>query len=277
MKRYIFLSLLFIFSTSCVDVIDVDLPTETPRLVIEASLDWEKGTVGNVQHIKLSLSTPYFETTIPSVENALVTVIKNDDNTNFDFAHQNNGIYTTNSFIPQIGQSYTLTVLYNNETYTATETLLTVPEITNVYQSTEDGFDEELTEINVTFNDPAEKEDQYLMKFTKQNDDIPPVFGSFDDEFRNGNEITIFYERDDEDSEHQNFEVGDVIDIDFHAISKQYYDYMSLLLEQSEEGSPFSTVPVPFRGNCINLTNADNYAHGYFRVTEVEKRSYTIQ
>ena len=275
MKQYIFLSFLFIFSTSCVDVIDVDVPTETPRLVIEASLDWEKGTVGNVQNIKLSLSRPFFEITIPSVENAVVTVVKNDDNTTFTFAHQNDGIYTTNNFIPQIGQSYTLTVLYNNETYTATETLSAVPEITSVYQSIEGGFDEELIEISVTFNDPVE-ENNYLMKFTKQNDDVFPVFYSFDDEFRNGNEITIFYERDIEDSQHQNFEVGDIININFHAISKRYYNYMSLLLKQFEEGSPFSTVPVPL-GNCINSTDSNKYPYGYFRVTQVERRTYTLQ
>ena len=51
--KYILLTLSIHF-ISCNDVIDVDVPTATPRLVIEASLDWEKGTVGNEQTIKLS-------------------------------------------------------------------------------------------------------------------------------------------------------------------------------------------------------------------------------
>lgn len=61
-------------------VIDVDVQTGPSRLVIEASLDWEKGTTGSNQIIKLSKSTPYFDTTTnTSVTNASVRVI-NDDN-----------------------------------------------------------------------------------------------------------------------------------------------------------------------------------------------------
>ena len=48
--------------SSCTDVIEVEVPTEAPRLVIEASINWEKETVGNNQTIKLSRSTPYFDT-----------------------------------------------------------------------------------------------------------------------------------------------------------------------------------------------------------------------
>ena len=47
--------------TSCTDVIDVDVPTAPPRLVIEASIDWQKGTSGNFQRVRLSTSTPFFE------------------------------------------------------------------------------------------------------------------------------------------------------------------------------------------------------------------------
>jgi len=46
------LSLIF---TSCTEVIDVEVPEAESRLVIEASLDWEKGTIGNNQTITLSI------------------------------------------------------------------------------------------------------------------------------------------------------------------------------------------------------------------------------
>ena len=51
MKNYIkgLLILTGIVFASCEDVIDVDVNNAEPRLVIEASLDWEKGTAGNGQ------------------------------------------------------------------------------------------------------------------------------------------------------------------------------------------------------------------------------------
>ena len=64
MKNYIksLILMTFVVFASCEDVIDVDLDNVEPRLVIEASLDWEKGTAGNEQTINLSMSTPYFNT-----------------------------------------------------------------------------------------------------------------------------------------------------------------------------------------------------------------------
>ena len=58
--------LLFLVTTSCEDAIEVNAPTENPRLVIDASINWFKGTIGNEQEIKLSLTTPYFENSVPT-------------------------------------------------------------------------------------------------------------------------------------------------------------------------------------------------------------------
>ena len=79
---------------SCDDKIDVDVPEAAPRLVIEASLDWEKGTTGNNQTIKLSTSTPYFNTTLnTSVIGASVKVTNTDSNAVYNFVDQNDGNY----------------------------------------------------------------------------------------------------------------------------------------------------------------------------------------
>jgi hypothetical protein len=42
-----------VFFSACEDVIEVDLDTASPKLVIDAALKWEKGTVGNQQTITL--------------------------------------------------------------------------------------------------------------------------------------------------------------------------------------------------------------------------------
>ena len=64
MKRILnsILLITVLFFNACTDVIDVEVPTEETKLVIEASINWEKGTSGSDQTIYLSKSTPFFET-----------------------------------------------------------------------------------------------------------------------------------------------------------------------------------------------------------------------
>ena len=52
MKKIIYILLISLSFASCEDVIDVDLDSAEPRLVIDGSLNWIKGTNGNSQFIK---------------------------------------------------------------------------------------------------------------------------------------------------------------------------------------------------------------------------------
>jgi hypothetical protein len=280
MKTYLRLAVaaLIVIFTSCTDVIDLEVQTAPTRLTIEASLDWEKGTLGNVQTIKLSISTPYYDnTTVTAVSGAAVKVTNNTDGSEFVFEDMNNGEYTTSSFVPVIGESYTLQVLYKGETYAATETLMSVVDISELSQSREDGFDDEVMEINIAFMDPQSEENYYLIKLKERGDLLVELF-DVEDEFANGNEITLFYEKqEDKDTNTKEFETGDIVDVELLGISKAYYDYIGILISQSEPSGPFGTTPVALRGNCANLTKPDNYAFGYFRLTEVVKKSYTFE
>ena len=265
--------------TSCEDVIDVDVQEATTRLVIEASLDWEKGTTGNNQTIKLSKSTPYFDAnTNVSVTNASVKVTNNNSAEEFVFTHQSNGLYTTTQFVPVINDSYTLEVIYDGETFTANETLTPVTDITEITQSIEDGFEDDVLEFNVIFTDPEDEENYYLFK-TQRRGDLLPELEDGDDEFVNGNEITWWFEKqEDEDTDKiEEYKPGDIVDISFFGISEAYFNYIRILIEQSEGAGLFSSTPVPLRGNCVNITTPGNYAYGYFRVTQVVKTSYTFQ
>ncbi len=276
------LTLLLLFAlgfSSCTDVIEVDVPTAPPRLVIEASIDWQKGTSGNFQSIRLSSSTPFFDNLQESpVTGASVKITNEIDGTEFLFQDENDGTYTTASFLPVVGDSYTLQVEYEGETYTASETMTPVVEIDSVFQSVDNGFDQNALEVNVLFTDPANVPNFYLAKFLRQGDLFPTLF-DIKDEFTDGNQIKIIYERiDNEDTGEKEFEPGDIIEIDLNGISSTYYDFMRLLIEQSgNSGNLFSTIPAEIRGNCINVTDPEHYPYGYFRLTEVDKTVYTFQ
>ena len=281
MKNYIYKILLSLslLLASCTDVIDIEVPEAAPRLVVEASMDWIKGSSGSQQTIKLSTSTPFFDNLVENpVKGAIVKVINDTDSREVIFTDQNNGNYTTNEFVPVMDQSYTLEILYDNEIYRASETMTPVTDITTVFQSRENGFDKEALEVNIEFNDPKEIKNFYLAKFQRRGDLLQTLF-DVKDEFTDGNKMSIFYEKiNNDDTGETEFVPGDIVDIDLNGISEQYYNYIKLLIQQSGGvGGPFSTTPAEIKGNCININSPENYAFGYFRLSEVDKKVYTFE
>ncbi|MEC7262171.1 MAG: DUF4249 domain-containing protein [Bacteroidota bacterium] len=277
MKQFInsLLILSIIPILSCTDVIDVEVPQGPTRLVIEASLDWEKGTAGNEQTIRLSKSTPYFDSNafVPA-EGAQVSVTNLSSSVTYIFTDQGDGEYRTSSFEPVMGQSYSLTIQYDGEIYNAFETMTPVTNIIDIYQSREDGFDDEALEAHILFNDPDEESNNYLFKF-KRAGDLLPVLEAGDDKFINGNQIDWWYEiMEDEDQNVVPFEPGDILDINMYGISRPYYDYIKVMISQMGNSGPFTPVPAAVKGNCINRTNPENFPYGYFRLSEMVKERY---
>ncbi len=255
---------------SCEDVIDVELENAKPRLVIDASLNWIKGTSGNAQSIQLSLTTPYFSNEIVPATGAIVSVSNN--NTTYPFIEEGEtGIYKTGTFQPQLNASYTLNIEYNNETYTATTVLKPVVPIDYIEQKNDGGFAGDEIEIKAFYNDPVETEDFYLFEFVLfDNNKIS--LEVYDDEFTNGNEIFAFFS----DS---SLNPGDEITIRNYGITQRTFEYFNLLLQQTDDeaGDPFQTQPATLRGNCINQTNPDNFPLGYFKASETDVFTYTVQ
>ncbi|MCX7552225.1 DUF4249 domain-containing protein [Xanthomarina sp. F2636L] len=269
-QKFIIVVVLLVSFFSCEDVIDVDVPTSEPRLVIDASINWFKGTTGNEQFIKLTLTAPYFDDGVPPANNALVTV-EDQNNNVFEFIEdENSGYYYNNNFITEINGVYNLTIVYENETYIGTETLLAVPEIEFVEQNLEGGITGEDTEIKAYFTDPANEENYYFFEFIP-NTPVIPTLDTFKDEFVNGNQVFGFYVEEE-------LNPGDEVLIKNHGVSKRFYEFMYVLLQQTgSAGGPFETQPATVRGNCMNITNPENYPFGYFRLSEVSQVNYVIQ
>ena len=271
MKKIVYTLILIFALTSCEEVIDVELPTSEPRLVIDASINWLMGSQGNEQEIRLSLSAPYFNTEIPPASGAQV-IITDSNNNIFQFSEiANSGIYRNSSFIPILNESYELTIVYEGDTYTATETLKSVSELEYVEQKDDGGFSNEETEFKAFFTDPENEENYYFFEFITDIAAIPSL-EVYRDEFVNGNQIFGFYSDED-------IEPGDVLTIRNYGVSQRFYDFMFILLQQNSEegGGPFETQPATVRGNCINQTNTENFPLGYFRLSEVDEFIYIVE
>ena len=275
MKKYhiILISALLLsaFFVSCEDVIDVDLDNAAPRLVVDASIQWPKGTAGNLQKIKLTTSTGYFDSNIPTVSGATV-YIKNSSGTTFDFLETTPGTgeYVCSTFVPVVDELYTLTVIANGQTLTASETLKATPPIDKIEQDTKPGFEgEDVIEVRTYFTDSALTDDFYMVRYKSSRLAIPQ-FDITDDEFFQGNQVFGLY-RDDE------LKAGDVLEISLSRISERYNNYMTILTEMANGGGPFSAPPAALRGNIINTASPDNYVFGYFTLSGTNSATYTIQ
>ncbi len=260
--------------------IDVKLTDGKPRLVIEALINWEKGTTGNDQTILLSKSSSFFETQDRIPATGATISIENETGSIFTFTENTPGTYTTSNFEPILNMEYTLSITYEGEEIRATETLIPVPEIGEITQDIVEILGEEIPEVTFKIQDTPNEENFYFLEVFP---DFQPEKETdfFDDEFTDGNEIEVTFSSEYEnpdDEEIREFKIGDVIEISILGISEQFFNYYDIITEQSNpEGGPFSLPPAQANGNCINITNPENRPLGYFRLSEVSRESYTYQ
>ena len=270
--KNIFYILVLLSLVSCEDVIDLNLSTAKPKLVIDASIKWQKGTLGNEQKIKLSTTTGFYSNVIPKVSGATV-FITNSSNDIFNFVESTTSIgeYICTDFVPAINENYTLTVVVNGETYTASEKLLPTPDIVRIEQKTVEGFSGEEFQVKYFYQDNGQENNYYLIGF-KYSGVVATEFAALSDEFFQGNEMFGFYTNEDLKS-------GDELFMSLQGISSRYFNYMDKIISISGSagGSPFSTPPATVKGNIINQTNSQNFPLGYFNLSEIDARTYILE
>lgn len=269
--KYISIIALTLSVLSCEKVVDVDLDTAPPKLVVEAAINWEKGTSGANQKIKLTTTSSYFGTTIPVVSGATV-FITDSNSTVFNFTETpNTGEYLCNTFIPVLNQNYTLTVAHNGKIFTASETLKPVPAIDFIEQNNAGGITGQDIEIKTFFTDPRTTDDFYMARI-KANFLAFPTYEVTEDKYFQGNQIFQLYI-------HEKLAPGNELDIKLYGISQRYFNYMSILLSiaGSNSGNPFQSPPATVHGNIVNTANTDDFALGYFSLSETDTEHYVVK
>ena len=251
MKKLFLLVIFFGIISSCEDVIDVELNDAPPRLVVDANLNlWENGV--SQASVRLTTTAPFFNNEVPFITDATVTVT-DENGTIYPFTYSENGFYIAN-LTPQLDTEYTLSIIYKDETYTATETLYTVSPLEFVEQRDDGGFTGEDIELKAFFTDPANEKNFYFFEGLSEKGDALDVYN---DEFFDGNTIFGYYLVED-------LAPGDEVQFNLYGVSEAYYNFMFILLQQTSDqgGGPFETQPATVRGNIINETNPSNFPLG---------------
>jgi len=255
---------------SCEDFIDLDLPTSEPRLVIDALLGFNEnnGNPITAGQVKLTLTAPFLDKNVPPAQDATVSIIDNLTGQSTALQESSPGIFNLVE-LPrlQFGKDYTLRVHYNGEVYSATQQLHASTLIENLEQSDGFLFDEEETEVKVTFTDIPNERNHYLFLFGFDN------FLVIEDEFFQDSQLTFSYFYED-------LGPGDLLTVALFGIDQDFANYVNLTLTQSGEedgGDPFATPPATVRGNITNTTNPNNYPFGYFALGEFHTKTLTIE
>ena len=267
---FIFLALSI---TSCTKVIDLDLPTAEPRLVVEGNLDFNRNNSTDTLFIKLSLTTDYYNPQIPPVNNAIVW-IKDKKGVPFHFTEAGDtGVYfATDIDKPVDGDTFTLHIEYENDLYEATETFHSSPEIQEITQKREKYFDKDYYVLRVYFQDtPQVNQNLNYYYLYYQYDKKGPQPRVLNNEYSTGNRMESLYIVD------EDAVPGEKVSIELAQISRNYYDFAMTFFDAiNNGGGPFQVPSGRIIGNVKNLTTPEKEALGYFRVIEKQSTVHTI-
>lgn len=272
MKRYILLILIIpLLFSSCIDVIDLEVPEGRQRLVVEGRVT----DLLELQTVILKNSAPYFSNTeLAMVAGAEVSVIDNDGEV-IVLEESSDGVYQK-EFQGVGGQSYSLLIRLKDGTeyVSVPEKLVAAPAIDSIYykfQKKSIFNPEEGYKVGIYFSDPPGQRMYYRWTFHLNEELIRDLFYYSESRYYDGLEdIDLDF----------NYVVqkGDKVKVRQLSVSERYYRYLDILrMQVYNTGSQFDTPPAPVIGNVHKAGDREDYAFGYFSVTGVAMAEMEIK
>lgn len=300
MKRYILITLSIVLFISCEDVIDVELPENDTRLIVNGVIRVDESQEFLPIEIVVSESSSFFdENTTATIESAIIyygtpspdapEILEGGGVSNLAELEPGSGKWVPDpnfdadqrirvSSIDE-GDVFQLIIQTSEEQYFATTTYVKSVPIDSLEQGDETLFSGDETEVIVSFTDRADSDDFYVLDLD---------FGEFlvtEDEFYQGQTFIFSYFYDNDLA----INTSSVVNISLLGADEQFYNYMNQIIVQSGgDQGPFQTPAATVRGNIINITGidndeivdnverSDNFALGYFAIVEEYIDSITI-
>jgi len=283
--------------SSCEDVIEIDLDEGKSQLVIDAWLTDE----AVAQKVELSLSGDYLgEGELPKVTDAQV-MLMDENGRAFAFEDaDNDGVYTwqptDDQSLISLGNSYTLSVSYEGQTFQANSAVLPVAPIDSLTAEfrEENIFDPEGYFVNLWARDLPGVGNTYWIRtykngeFFNRPEDITLAYdAAFSPSSDNDGLPFIFPIResvnpdieDEEGNEISPYSVGDTVKVEIYSLTNASFDYLTLLQEQLTATSGLFAVPLPnLPSNFENVNPAsEEKALGFFGTSAVSSEKIVIE
>jgi hypothetical protein len=229
------LAILSLFIFSCEQIINVNLPESSPRVVIEGYVTNGKGPFT----IKISQSQSYFnQSDFKGISSAVVEI--SDGHFKEKLKNTGSGIYFTTQMFGTAGKTYNLSVTLGKNLYTASTVLPSVIPIDTLYF--EEGFlNRDSLNAFVQFKDPGGIENNYRIVAYRNNYFISNDYNLVNDTYTDGQTFLA--------PVYRNFAPGDTVIVDLYNIDKctwKYYRGLNDILQQGpglqSPGNPPSNI-----------------------------------
>lgn len=272
MKRYLFRIATIIFiTTSCEEVIEIDLNFNNPAFVIEGVISKDSVCI-----VRLTTTASYFSEEDPApVDDAMVYV--SNGIISEELSYYGDGYFRGENITGEEGSTYNLEVIYKETLYEASSylpaqsTILSVNYIKSDEQSTVNPMGETFFYIGCTFRDNQETDDFYMIRFTEDGKMIESKYCLLTEKRSNGGSMEIDNNGYIRFSESIFYEGGEV-DVHLFSIDENIYNYflqLSDILFWKRRVVP----PTPYNPQ----SNISGGALGYFAAWSVDCETILLE
>lgn len=237
MKRILpVITLLLLQLFACEKEIDLNLPSGEQKIVVEG---WIEN--GKSAEVILSLTAPYFSSIDSSnlfdyaVTHAKVTLFAQDQSEILTLKRNQDYfppyVYRSIDIHGEPGKSYTLEVILNRDTLTATTTIPEPIPLDSVWFSADPGMDGK-GRIWARITDRADQENYYRVLYRRKGKDsryLPGSLSTFSDVLFNGRVAEMAFTRGYtsllSNSDDKYFYAGDTVSIKFCSIDREQFEF----------------------------------------------------
>ncbi|TAG30581.1 MAG: DUF4249 domain-containing protein [Sphingobacteriia bacterium] len=250
----LYTALLVFALTSCEKIIDLNLNTTAPIIVVDGQVT-NSLTVGSI--VKLSYTNKVkSDNSILPLLGAIVT-IQEDNGTVYSLPEVASGIYRNLSLVGITGKTYHLKVVTNGNTLTSSSKMPVMVNFDSLVVEDFPNFGKTVKVATPFYNDPKGLGNNYNFSIFKNGRLIKDAF-AYDDLFIDGKKVTfpLIYSR-----ENDEFKKGDIIEVTMNCIDFANYKYW-FSFTQSSTGSPLAVPDNPMsniKGNAIGVFGANTY------------------
>jgi hypothetical protein len=239
-------TLVFAALFGCQKVIDVDLNSKDPQLIIEGNVT----NIAQPYEVKITQTANFSDAnTFPNVTDATVAIADNLGNVE-TLIQTKPGVYTTTTLIGVPGRTYKLTAIVNNKTYTASSTMPMFIKMDSLMLF-KNPFNNELTVNSVAapvFKDTDGLGNYYrFVEFKNGKKTLGNYL--FNDNLSDGLLITnpLF-------SQNNKRVLGDTLRVEMHCVDKATYQYFNTI-PRTEGGAP-ANPESNIIGGCLGYFSA---------------------
>ncbi|MDR2284523.1 MAG: DUF4249 domain-containing protein, partial [Sphingobacterium sp.] len=255
LRFYILMSAALLL-VSCEDLIEVDLNSANPKIVIEADLN----DLSNRQIIRVSRTVDFNSPVSSEAITGAKVLVADSKGKVFDFVDKGDGLYVKEGFKPVVGLTYNLTVNVGEETYQSSTKMYPFVPVDSIAVKEETVFNKTYYFVVLKFNDPIDIPNYYKYDIAI-NEKGFKFANAYDDKFNDG--LYVSHEVADKDN---SIELGDSVVVRRQCVAKEVYTYWN----QIQMLNPGSAAP------ANPTSNLSNGALGYFSVSSAKEYGVKI-